>query len=399
MRAITIILTLVGTAAVAMPATPAAAGVTLCDGKVATVIGTPGDDILRGTAEGDVIAGLGGDDAVLAGAGDDVICGGRGADRLFGEDGNDTVFAGRAGRVDDRFRPDLLDGGPDDDHLDIGREKASLGTGISGVVRFGTATDGVVVDLAERSAVGDGNDTVIPRPGLKLNGTADDDVLSGSDFAEAIRGYGGSDTIKGRAGDDRLQGDDITATTGGTDDDRINGGAGNDVVIGTIGADALRGGPGVDLVDAQGHGSSRVLGGDGNDSLRVFVGTAPGVGIFGQAGRDGVVIDAFGLVEIRMRGGAVSVDGSRIGSIDTERVSMAVRAALDYYGDNGPDEVSAGAHARLRAWTRGGNDVVRGSDEPDHVDAGRGTDEVRARAGRDICLGAERRSSCEVTTR
>jgi len=397
MRVTPIILTLAVGAAVAMPATPAAAAVTLCDGKVATVIGTPGDDVLRGTAEGEVIAALGGDDVVLAGAGDDVICGGEGADRLFADEGNDTLFAGKAGRIDDRFNPDLLDGGPGDDHLEIGREKASLGSGVSGVVRFGTATDGVVVDLAAHSAAGDGNDTVVPRPGLQLNGTEGDDVMRGSELGEVIQGYGGSDTINGRAGDDHLYGDDLTSTTDGTDDDRIAGGAGQDVVVGTIGSDALRGGPGPDLLDAQGHGTSRILGGGGNDLLRVFVGTAPGVSIVGQAGRDGVVIDAFGLVEVRMGEGDLSVDGNRIGWLDTERVYMAGGVELDYYGHSGSDEVYASAGGRIRAWTRGGNDVIRGSDRPDFVAAGRGTDEVRARAGRDTCLSAERRRSCEVT--
>jgi Ca2+-binding RTX toxin-like protein len=40
--------------------TPAAT----CDGKAATMVGTPGDDLLVGTSGVDVIVGLGGDDTI-----------------------------------------------------------------------------------------------------------------------------------------------------------------------------------------------------------------------------------------------------------------------------------------------------------------------------------------------
>jgi hypothetical protein len=403
MRAVIVVLTLVSSAAVALPAAPATAAVTLCDGKVVTVIGTPGDDILRGTPDGDVIAGLGGDDAILAGAGDDVICGGDGADRLYGDPGDDVLFAGKAGRIDDRFRPDLIDGGPGDDRLEIGREKATLRSGVSGVIRFGTATDGVVVDLAERSAAGDGNDTVIPRPGLRLIGTPDDDVLSGSEFGEVIKGFGGSDTIMGYAGDDRLFGDDITSTTGGSDDDRISGGGGKDVVIGRIGADVLRGGADPDQIQARGTGPNRVFGGTGDDFFEIVLGSTPGVVVTGGEGRDDVTLDVTPAtpretaVVIRMIPGEIVLGGTVIGENDrVERVRAAAWVPLVYRGTTGPDTVFAGSHGVLRAATWGGNDVIRGSDQPDHVDAGRGTDEVRARAGRDICLHAEVRRSCEI---
>lgn len=82
------------------------------------MLGTPGDDHLRGTSAGDV---------VRAGAGDDVVIGGAGADRLYGADGKD-VLVGQAGRDtlvgangDDILRArdghpyDHLDGGPGTD--------------------------------------------------------------------------------------------------------------------------------------------------------------------------------------------------------------------------------------------------------------------------------------------
>jgi subtilisin-like proprotein convertase family protein len=77
-----------------------------CDGKVATIVGTAGKDVLRGTRGTDVIVGLGGNDTITAvkgndtvcgGAGKDVLSGGAGRDRLLGGPGNDRLTGG-AGR-------------------------------------------------------------------------------------------------------------------------------------------------------------------------------------------------------------------------------------------------------------------------------------------------------------
>ena len=83
-----------------------------CNGLRATIVGTEGDDVLRGTDGDDVIVSLGGDDRVWGQRGDDVICLGSGNDRAFGNQGGDTIF-GEAGD-DDLFGnggDDVLDGG------------------------------------------------------------------------------------------------------------------------------------------------------------------------------------------------------------------------------------------------------------------------------------------------
>lgn len=398
-------------AAFALPPAPAAAvilSVSLCDGQVATVVGTPGADVLLGTPGRDVIAGLGGNDRISGGAGDDTVCGGDGADRLRGDEGDDALFTGNARWIDNRagsgFRPDRLDGGPGDDTLDIGREPASRsGHGVSGVITFGStadgAVDGVVVDLAGRSAVGDGTDVVVPRDGLRVVGTPAADVLRGSAFGEELLGQGGADTIHGRAGDDILRADAGEPTPGGqgSDDDRLNGGPGKDLVTGSIGADFLRGGGGLDVVEATGAGPGRIFGGPGDDFLRMTLSRTTGVVIDGNAGRDDVVLDAAERVEIRMNRAAIALGDQTLGTFTlVERVSPADHVALDYYGTPGPDAVYAGRHGRLRAWTFGGADEVWGSHLGDRIDTGAGRDEVRGRGGRDTCLHAEQRSGCEL---
>jgi Ca2+-binding RTX toxin-like protein len=94
----------------------------MCDGKVATIVGTPGNDIIHGTKGNDVIAGLGGNDVIFGNRGDDVICGGDGNDVIFGDAGNDRLF-GDAGN-DHLFGAsgtNQLDGGPGSDHCLGGR--------------------------------------------------------------------------------------------------------------------------------------------------------------------------------------------------------------------------------------------------------------------------------------
>jgi hypothetical protein len=75
-----------------------------CNGKVPTIVGTTGNDVLGGTNKKDVIAALAGDDQVRGRNAKDVICGGEGndflkggngKDRLHGEDGTDTCNGGR----------------------------------------------------------------------------------------------------------------------------------------------------------------------------------------------------------------------------------------------------------------------------------------------------------------
>jgi len=65
-----------------------------CDGQVATIVGTEGDDDLAGTPGDDIIAGLGGNDRIQGLAGNDLICGDDGDDDLIGGDGDDELVGG-----------------------------------------------------------------------------------------------------------------------------------------------------------------------------------------------------------------------------------------------------------------------------------------------------------------
>jgi hypothetical protein len=73
-----------------------------CAGRIATVLGSPRRDVLRGTVGPDVIAGLGGRDRISGGRGNDRICGGAGRDVINGGPGRDRLVGGSGA---DRIHP------------------------------------------------------------------------------------------------------------------------------------------------------------------------------------------------------------------------------------------------------------------------------------------------------
>lgn len=112
---------LAATTAVGVAGTPAiAAGeeVAKCGRWVATIVGTPGDDVIVGTPGRDVIKGLAGNDVIRGLGGADIICGGAGNDTIYGNIGHDRLFGGAG---DDELRGarghDRIFGGPGTDSL------------------------------------------------------------------------------------------------------------------------------------------------------------------------------------------------------------------------------------------------------------------------------------------
>jgi cysteine-rich repeat protein len=99
-------------------------GFAACMGRIATIIGTPGDDVLVGTRRGDVIAGLGGNDTIFGNAGRDVICGGEGNDVISGGSTNDVIDGGSGNDfIDGGSGKDDIKGGDGDDNMIGGGNK------------------------------------------------------------------------------------------------------------------------------------------------------------------------------------------------------------------------------------------------------------------------------------
>ena len=165
-------------------------------------------DKLMGTDEArpDHIFGETDDDSLYGGAGDDMLNGGAGNDLLMGGPGADELVGGED---------------PDGDDLDTITYKMSP-AGVTINLLTGTARGG--------NADGDTFGTDIE----DVQGSMNDDRLSGDNKANKLWGFAGNDFLSGDSGGDVLR--------GGAGDDDLNGGRGNDTLIGGPGADELSGG-------------------------------------------------------------------------------------------------------------------------------------------------------------
>ncbi|MBD9426959.1 calcium-binding protein [Pseudomonas sp. PDM15] len=275
--------------------------------KELALLGTAGNDNLRGYASADQINAAAGNDYLYGAAGHDVLGGDAGNDYLYGEDGNDSLNGGEG--TDNLYGGngnDVLDGGVGNDSLngDVGSDvyRFSRGWGQDSVNNYDTSTG--KVDAIEFASDIAPSDIQITRSGdnliLSLVGSADKVTVSNyfnSDGAsnyklEEVRFADGTtwsiDKVKelallGTAGNDNLRGyasaDQINAGAG---NDYLYGAAGNDVLGGEVGNDYLYGEDGNDSLNG-GEGTDNLSGGNGNDVLDGGVGNDT---LNGDAGSD-----------------------------------------------------------------------------------------------------------------
>lgn len=320
------------TAAATVVASPASAAPT-CAGLRATIVGTSGDDLIRGTARRDVIAAGGGIDLIWGNDGDDVICGGAGTDLVRGGRGSDTLRGGGGA--------DSLTGGRGDDLLDAGP------AGDADYAIFEGLGHGVKVDLAKGTARGEGRDRLV---GVRhIQGTRYADVIVGTDDGNSIEGGRGRDRIWTRGGNDTVSLAAGMAYTGdGNDSVRIGGG-------GTVDT-----GPGGDLVDVW-RGQPVVRTASGNDA--VFLGDAR-PWIYGGSDRDELHLDgrSFGVL-IDLENHEVGLPVWSVERIFGTRFDDVIRgtdADESFQGKDGDDRLAG----------RGGVDNLYGDKGNDRADGG-----------------------------
>ncbi|KXB29240.1 hypothetical protein AT959_18835, partial [Dechloromonas denitrificans] len=232
--------------------------------------GEAGDDYLRGYAGNDTLMGGIGTDRLFAEAGDDVLDGGADDDLLYGGDGNDVLAGGvgtdflQGGAGNDTYLYRIGDG---TDHI----TDASIASGTPGgslslnTIKFGAGiapsdikldfflgklklvigsdpNDAIYIDgfdpndaLATKSTPAinrfqfdDGTEityTQLINQGFDLSGSADNNVINGTNVTDRIAGGAGGDLLIGGIGDDVLSGGD------GIDIYRFSANFGSDVVI------------------------------------------------------------------------------------------------------------------------------------------------------------------------
>ena len=113
-------------------------------GSRCTIVGSPGGEVIHGTATSDVICGRGGADRIYAGGGHDLILGGRGNDRIYGRSGRDHI-RGDGGN-------DILNGAGGADRIVGGRGADTMYArdGARDIVNGGTGRDRARLDRMDR---------------------------------------------------------------------------------------------------------------------------------------------------------------------------------------------------------------------------------------------------------
>ena len=257
------------------------------------VVGTDGDDDIRGTGtleddlteidNKDLILGFAGDDLLRGINGDDAVFGGSGNDRLWGDNDNDVLVGGDGN--------DILYTGSGNDTVDGG-----AGADLVVLADADDANDSVDggADLGDKLllANGYGSFTMTGQQNFEsfVGGDGDDSIdWSAAAASLNMRGNSGDDTLLGGAGNDIVY--------AGSGNDTVDGGAGNDlVVLFADGADSVNGGAGAGdrLLLENGYGSftmtdpqgfEQFIGGDGDDSIDWSAATTRVV-LRGNAGND-----------------------------------------------------------------------------------------------------------------
>lgn len=257
-----------------------------------------------------------------------------------------------------------------------------------------------------------------------INGTPDDDDITGTATADTVWAKGGNDVVHGAGGNDVLHGGpgaDTMAGDAGWDIlrgdsgvDTLNGNAGADRIY-TFRADVAHGGADVDQIrvgngDARGYGDAGgdwlialgigdavLYGGSGNDQLwvesngfgKVLYGGADDDSLYTQT--DGATMDGGigddGLV-MRFAGVLVGGDGDDILVGDSaeypSKTVLSCGAGIDRVSADLADEIGADCEdVTVNIQTGEGDDTVVGTAYNDSISSGDGNDQVQGLGGND----------------
>ncbi len=337
------------------------------------LIGESGDDVLRGGDDNDVLSGDGGNDSLEGEDGDDVLVGGAGDDQLLGGDGSDIYRFNIGDGLDS-----LFDSGSsaDTDTVRFGSGITSDSISLSSqvgqiIIKVGAGSDGIqsgsVFDVfgsqtIEQFQFEDGTSLTyaeLVARGLTIEGTAFDDILTGTNLADRLQGGLGNDRLEGGEGNDSYffnVGEGVDAIM-----DTASGDAGNEVVFGAgITSTDLR----LDLAPDQS---------DSNQSdLLIRIGT----------NGDAIQLDTFDRDNVL---GLRTVESFRFGDGSAVTYEQLLARGFDLTGTGSDDHIT-GTNAADRIVAGDGADVLRSGLGDDTLDGGTGTDRLIGGQGNDTYL-------------
>ncbi|QAX31040.1 hypothetical protein ETW24_17605 [Leisingera sp. NJS204] len=271
-------------------------------------------------------------------------------------------------------------------------QTASLGNGnlASGNIYNALLHEGDERSLIENAIGGSGNDLITGNDAGNelrggngndtLKGAGGDDLLLGNQGEDSLRGGNGNDTLNGGWDNDTLKGGDGgDELLGGLGDDKLFGEEGNDSLTGGSGTDTLYGGANGDTLDG-GNGGDLLIGGEGNDVYWVNSG-ADTVRETSGEGQDLVnssvsfdMRDHSQHIEDLVLTGTGNVDGRGNGK---NNELTGNDGNNDLNGGSGNDSIFAGD----------GDDTVSGGNQGDYIKGNEGNDILDGDGGNDILIG------------
>lgn len=188
-----------------------------------TLDGGAGDDVISGDIDNDALYGGNGNDYLNGDVGDDTLGGGNGNDTLNGGFGNDTYLFSRGGGQDRliemngsssfdsiTFDVDILPSDVSYRRMDNGDLQIQI-LDSSDILTVGGWFNAAIPPV-ESIQFGDGTeitgDALLELPLAPIAGTAEADMLEGTDYDDIIIGLEGNDTLDGGLGNDVLSGGD-----------------------------------------------------------------------------------------------------------------------------------------------------------------------------------------------
>ncbi|MCC5641959.1 calcium-binding protein [Nostoc sp. CHAB 5824] len=370
---------------------------------MANIIGTNGNDTLRGSNSADTIKGLAGNDTIYiiyGDGGNDTLTGGGGQDKYLDNDYSDYDFQpnniitdfGGVGKganptaaviaeVDtlefqgDGFTAQNLLLTQNGNNLEISFESHPYKTQFFGakVILQNFALEnldnlskstGAPVDLGNilfdgQTSITDSFDvfnanstqsTIFNKNTVTFLNDLNNNVSGFDNSDDVIKGQEGDDIIDGKSGNDLLR--------GGTGNDTLIGGAGDDTLNGDTGNNSLVGGIGNDRFNIQfSTGDNTLNGGAGNDTLSAEATSGNNL-LFGGDGNDSLnasyYLEGYDYID---SSGNNTLNG---GAGDDYLNAEATSGNNLLFGDDGNDTLSAG----------GSNDTLNGGAGNDSLSAG-----------------------------
>ncbi|MFC3440403.1 M10 family metallopeptidase C-terminal domain-containing protein [Sphingobium rhizovicinum] len=307
------------------------------------IFGDYGSDTLNGGAGNDIIDGADSVDVIYGGSGNDTIYGGWESDTLYGEAGDDVFINREYLSLSNVEWGDTIDGGSGTDRLDL-----------SGI----TATWGAIIDLAagtwryEPEYGGTWSITSVEN----IDGTQQNDVITGSTAVNVINGNAGNDQVYAGSGNDV-----------------VNGGDGDDLLVGGAGNDVFNGGGGKDLV----YGEA------GNDTFIIEDGW---IGSYGEIFAGGAGSDTFDFSATSVTTSITNLDDGEFSYTPFGSGAITLSSVENVVGNGGADTMIGTGAANIFTGN-GGNDVLQSHGGADTLLGGDGNDLLNGGGDNDTLNG------------